>query len=76
MALILSWPFPVHAFTSEDVNVSCRVRIISVPRQSRARKVQIDIVIQKQLEIVSDCTSAEIYVEFCMRNSRLHAVHQ
>lgn len=44
MALVISWPFPAHACTDEDVNVSHRVRIAVVSGQFRGEAVQIGVI--------------------------------
>jgi len=49
VALTVSWPFPVHACTNEDVNVSYRVKIEVDLRQIRREIIRIGIVEQSSI---------------------------
>lgn len=44
MTLATSWPFPVHACTDEDVNVSYPVEVAVTPGYFRGGAVRIGVV--------------------------------
>lgn len=44
MAFAVSWPFPVHACTDEDVNVSYRIGITAAPGWFRGEAVRVGVV--------------------------------